>query len=315
MLKKMKIVFLDAATVGSDISFDELKNLGETTLYDYTSPEEVAARVADAEIVITNKVKLFKEQIDAAPNLRLICVAATGVNCVDVEYAKTLNIPVKNIPAYSTESVAQVIMMHILNLVGHGLYFNEVVHSGTYTASKRFTDLCRPFFELKGKKMGIIGMGNIGHRVAALAEAFGMQVCYYSTSGTSHCTEYPSVPLYELLEECDIISVNCPLNPVTSGLLCYSELCKMKPTAYLINCSRGGIVNEKDLVRALNDGLIAGAAIDAYEVEPIPSDHPYLSELKDKSRLILSPHIGWTSKEARTKLMEILVDNIKTFLA
>ena len=300
MEKGYKICFLDAATVGEDISFDALKGLGEVVLYDYTSPEEVFERVADCDVVITNKVKLFEQQIDAAKNLKLICVAATGVNCVDTAYAAQKGIPVKNIPAYSTESVSQVIFMHILNLVGHGIYFNEYVHSGAYSKSGVFTEVQTPFFELKGKNMGIIGLGNIGKRVAELAKAFGMRVSYYSTSGTSHCKDYPSISLEDLLAQSDIVSINCPLNQTTKNLL---------------NASRGGIVNEADLVRALNDGLIAGAAVDAFEVEPIPAEHPYISVLKDSSKLVLSPHIGWTSREARTILMEILVRNIEDYIA
>lgn len=310
----MKIVFLDAATVGKDVSLDGLKQFGETVLYDATGQSEAALRMSDCDIVITNKVHVFKEEIDAARNLKLICVAATGVNCVDVEYAASKGIPVKNVPAYSTESVAQVCLMHILNLVGHGMYFNEVCHDGRYSRSGMFSDVLNPFWELKGKKMGVIGMGNIGSRVAELAAAFGMSVAYFSTSGTGHCKDYPCVTMEELLRESDVLSVNCPLNPRTKDLITYEDLKRMKPGAYIVNCSRGGIINENDLVRALNDGLIAGAAVDTFETEPLPEDHPYLTRVKEPSRLILSPHIGWTSIEARIRLVEILEDNIRTFL-
>ena len=269
----MKIVFLDAATVGKDVSLDGLRQFGETVFYDATKQGEAALRVADCDIVITNKVKVYQDEIDAARNLKLICVAATGVNCVDVDYAASKGIPVKNVPAYSTESVAQVCFMHILNMVGHGMYFNEICHDGRYSRSGMFSDVLNPFWELKGKKMGIIGMGNIGSRVAELATAFGMEVSYYSTSGTGHCRAYPCVSLEELL-----------------------------------------IINENDLVRALNDGLIAGAAVDTFETEPLPIDHPYIAGVKDPSRLILSPHIGWTSIEARIRLVEVLEENIRTFL-
>ena len=270
--------------------------------------------MADCDIIITNKVKVYRDEIDAARNLKLICVAATGVNCVDVDYAASKGIPVKNVPAYSTESVAQVCFMHILNLVGHGMYFNDICHDGRYSRSGMFSDVLNPFWELKGKKMGIIGMGNIGSRVAELATAFGMEVSYYSTSGTGHCKEYPCVSLGELLGGSDIVSVNCPLNPKTKDLVTYEELGRMKRGAYIVNCSRGGIINESDLVRALNDGLIAGAAVDTFETEPLPADHPYITGVKDPSRLILSPHIGWTSIEARRRLVEVLESNIRTFL-
>lgn len=311
----MKIVFLDAATVGKDVSLDGLRQFGDVVLYDATKQEEAAGRMSDCDIVITNKVKVFRNEIDAARNLKLICVAATGVNCVDVDYASSKGIPVKNVPAYSTESVAQVCFMHILNLVGHGMYFNSICHDGTYSRSGMFSDVLNPFFELKGKKMGIIGMGNIGSRVAELAVAFGMEVAYYSTSGTGHCKTYPCVTLEELLQDSDVISVNCPLNDRTRDLITYVKLDMMKPEAYIVNCSRGGIINEDDLVRALNDGLIAGAAVDTFVTEPLPLDHPYLSGVKDPSKLILSPHIGWTSIEARIRLVEILEDNIRSFIS
>ena len=310
----MKIVFLDAATVGKDVSLDGLRQFGETVFYDATKQGEAASRVADCDIVITNKVKVYRDEIDAARNLKLICVAATGVNCVDVDYAASKGIPVKNVPAYSTESVAQVCFMHILNMVGHGMYFNEICHDGRYSRSGMFSDVLNPFWELKGKKMGVIGMGNIGSRVAELATAFGMEVSYYSTSGTGHCRTYPCVSLEELLGGSDVVSVNCPLNPKTKDLITYAELGRMKPGTYIVNCSRGGIINENDLVRALNDGLIAGAAVDTFETEPLPIDHPYIAGVKDPSRLILSPHIGWTSIEARIRLVEVLEENIRTFL-
>ena len=261
----MKIVFLDAATVGKDVSLDGLKQFGETVFYDATRQDETASRVADCDIIITNKVKVYRDEIDAARNLKLICVAATGVNCVDVDYAASRGIPVRNVPAYSTESVAQVCFMHILNLVGHGMYFNEICHDGRYSRSGMFSDVLNPFWELKGKKMGVIGMGNIGSRVAELATAFGMEVSYYSTSGTGHCRTYPCVSLEELLCGSDVVSVNCPLSPKTKDLITYTELGRMKPGAYIVNCSRGGIINEHDLVRALNDGLIAGAAVDTFD--------------------------------------------------
>ncbi len=311
----MKIVFLDAATVGSDISLDGLREFGDLVLYDNTRQEEIPSRIADCDIVITNKVKVYRNEIDAAKTLKLICVAATGVNCVDVEYAASKGIPVKNVPAYSTESVAQVIFMHILNLVGHGMYFNEIVHNGSYSRSNMFSDVMNPFFELKGKRMGIVGMGNIGSRVAELAVAFGMKVSYFSTSGTAHCKDYPCIGLEELLSESDIVSINCPLNERTRDLLTYRELSMMKRTAYVVNASRGGIINEKDLVRALNDGLIAGAAVDTFETEPLPAEHPYLTEVKNPETLIMSPHIGWTSKEARIKLVEVLIENIRGFIS
>lgn len=307
----MKIVFLDAVTLGSDISLDGLKEFGEVTMYETTAQEKVNERIAGFDVVITNKVQIRKEHIDASSALKLICVAATGVNNVDVAYAESKGIPVKNVAGYSTESVTQVTFMLMLNLVGHGIYFDNYVKSGDYSRSGVFTDVSNPFFELKGKKLGIIGMGTIGQRVAQIAKVFGMEIAYYSTSGTSHCTEYPSLSIEELLAQSDVVSIHAPMNERTNNLLTYSMLSKMKTSAYLINIGRGGIVNEADLVRALNDGLLAGAGIDVFEKEPFSLEHPYIASLVDSSKLILAPHIGWTSREARVLLMEKLCDNIK----
>lgn len=306
----MKIAFLDDATVGSDVSLEPISRLGELILYGTTANEKVDERIAGCEVVITNKVQIRKANIDKADKLKLICVAATGVNQVDVEYAQSKGIPVKNVAGYSTESVSQVTMMHILNLVGHGMYFDRVVKDGSYFRSGIATDVTNPFFELKGKKIGIIAMGNIGHRVAELTSAFGMEVSYFSTSGTSHCTEYPSLPLDKLLSESDIVSIHAPLNDVTKNLLTYEKLKLMKKSAYLVNVGRGGIVNEGDLVKALNDGVLAGAAIDVFTAEPLPEDHPYIKDVKDPAKLILSPHIAWTSREARKLLIEKIAENI-----
>lgn len=309
----MRIAFLDDDTIGSDISLEPLNRLGELVLYGRTAYEDVDDRIKGFDVVITNKVQIRKKNIDVADKLKLICVAATGVNNIDVDYAVSRGIPVKNVAGYSTESVSQVTIMHILNLVGRGMYFDNVVKSGKYSASGIGTDVTNPFFELKGKKIGIIAMGNIGHRVAELAEAFGMKVSYYSTSGTSHCTEYPSLSIGDLLAESDIVSIHAPLNDRTNNLITYDRMSLMKKSAYIVNVGRGGIINEKDLVRALNDGLIAGAAIDVYEKEPIPADHPYISELKDPSKMVLSPHIAWTSREARTLLIDKIAENIISF--
>jgi lactate dehydrogenase-like 2-hydroxyacid dehydrogenase len=198
-----------------------------------------------------------------------------------------------------------------LNLVGHGIYFDNFIKSGEYSQRGIFTDVSNPFFELKGKQIGIIAMGNIGRRVGELSTAFGMKVSYFSTSGTSHCTQYPSLSIERLLSESDIVSVHAPLNSITKNLITYNKMRTMKKSAYLVNVGRGGIVNEIDLVEALNDGLIAGAALDVYEKEPIPAEHPYLSRLKDKNKLILSPHIAWTSREARKLLIEKIAENIR----
>lgn len=307
----MKIVFLDAQTLGNDVSLESVSSLGEYVEYPSTSPEKTVERIAGADVVITNKVYMGKEQIDSCPTLKLICVAATGTNNVDTQYAATRGIPVRNAVDYSTESVAQVTFMHILNLVGKGFYFDNYVKDGSYSKSGCFTNAVNPFFELKGKKMGVVGLGNIGSRVAGIAEAFGLEVVYFPTSGKAHSDRYRAVTdLDEFLGQCDIVSVHCPLNDRTRGLIGYGELCRMKRSAYIVNMGRGGIIVEEDLAKALNDGVIAGAAVDVFTREPFAADHPYMS-VADKSRILLTPHIGWASKEARECLIRKIAENIR----
>ena len=304
----MKIVFLDAATMG-DVSFEPFECLGEFVRYGNSTPEEARERVRDVDVLLINKIMVDKELIDAAPNLKLICIAATGVNNIDVEYASSKGIPVRNAVGYSTDSVVQSTFMHILSLVGGGRYFDRSVKSGSYSRSGMFTDPDWNWWELAGKTIGIIGLGNIGRKVAAIAEAFGMKVCYFSTSGTGHCKDYPCLPLNELLEQSDIVSIHAPLNERTNGLIGWEELKMMKPTAYLINMGRGAIVAEDALAKAVDEGLIAGAGIDVFVTEPIPEDHPYLL-MKHPERMSLAPHVAWASIEARQRLISIMADNI-----
>lgn len=310
----LKIVFLDAQTLGSDISLASVASLGEFVSYPSTSPEEVAERIAGADVVITNKVRMGKAEIDACPTLKLICEAATGVDNIDVAYASAKGIPVLNAVNYSTESVAQTTWMLILSLVGGGLYFDSFVKSGDYSRSGCFTNVARPFFELQGKTFGTVGLGNIGSRVADIAGAFGMKVLYYPTSGVPHSDRYEAdTDLDSFLSRCDAVSVHCPMNERTRGLIGYGQLCKMKRTAVLVNMGRGGIVVESDLVRALDEGLIAGAGTDVFTCEPLPNDHPYL-RLRHPERLQLTPHIGWAGREARMRLVEKIAENIsRTF--
>ncbi len=310
----LKIVFLDAQTLGSDISLAPVASLGEYVSYPSTRPEEVFDRIAGFDVVITNKVWMGKEQIDSSPALNLICVAATGTNNVNTAYAASKGIPVLNAVDYSTESVTQVTWMHILNLVGKARYFDEYVKDGSYSVSGCFTNAAVPFFELRGKTFGTVGLGHIGSRVAAVAEAFGMQVLYYPTSGKPHSDRYDAdTDLVRFLSRCDIVSVHCPLNDRTNGLIGYEELAHMKRSAVIVNMGRGGIVVEADLCRALDEGLIAGAATDVFTKEPLPADHPYLG-LQHPERLLLTPHIGWASREARICLVEKIAENIrKTF--
>ena len=307
----LKIVFLDAQTLGSDISLAPVASLGHYVSYPSTKPEEVFDRIAGFDVVITNKVWMGKEQMDSNPSLKLICVAATGTNNVDTAYAAAKGIPVRNAVDYSTESVTQVTWMHILNLVGKARYFDGYVKDGSYSASGCFTNAAEPFSELRGKTFGTVGLGHIGSRVAAVAEAFGMKVLYYPTSGQPHSDRYEAdTDLHSFLSRCDVVSVHCPLNERTNGLIGYAALEKMKRSAVIVNMGRGGIVVEADLCRALEEGLIAGAATDVFTKEPLPADHPYL-KLQHPERLLLTPHIGWASREARICLVEKIAENIR----
>lgn len=304
----MKIAFLDAATMG-DVSFEPFERLGEFVRYENSTPLEARERVRDIDVLLINKVLVDRELIDAAPNLKLICIAATGVNNIDVEYAASKGIPVRNAVGYSTDSVVQTTFMHILSLVGGAPYFDRSVKSGSYSRSGMFTDPNWNWWELAGKTIGIIGLGNIGRKVASIAEAFGMKVCYFSTSGTGHCKDYPCLPLEQLLRESDIVSIHAPLNDRTAGLIGAGELAMMKPTALLVNMGRGAIVDEKALADAVDNGIIAGAGLDVFVTEPLPLDHPYLN-MRHPERMSLTPHIAWAGVEARARLIGIMADNV-----
>lgn len=304
----MKIVFLDAATLG-DVSFAPVEALGELVCWPVSDPVEAMDRVKDCDVLIVNKVKVTPGLIDAAANLKLICEAATGVNNIDLGYAASRGIPVRNVAGYSTESVVQCTFMHILSLAGRLPYYDARVKSGEYSRSGLFTDVSLPFHELAGKTMGIIGMGAIGGRVAEVAKAFGMDVIYYSTSGTSHCTLYPSVSLEKLMTVSDVISIHAPLNERTEGLVGAAELGMMKPSAIIVNMGRGEIVDEAALASAIDDGKIAGAGLDVYSAEPLKVANP-ISKVRHQERLSLTPHTAWASVEARNRLVSEIAKNI-----
>ena len=304
----MKIVFLDAATVG-DTSLTPIARLGELVCYDRSTPDQARERVGDCDVLIVNKVRVDEALLDAAPALKLVCEAATGVNNIDVAACERRGIPVRNVAGYSTDSVVQETFMHMLSLLGKAPYFDGAVKSGAYSRSGLFTDVSHPFIEITGKTLGVIGMGTIGQRVASVATAFGMRVVYFSTSGTGHCKDYPSVDLDTLLRESDVVSIHAPLNERTQGLLKSAELRRMKPTAFLINMGRGGIVDEADLAAAVDGGVIAGAALDVFTAEPLPVDHPFL-QVKHPERFRFTPHTAWASVEARERLVAIIAENI-----
>ncbi|MGM0459981.1 MAG: D-2-hydroxyacid dehydrogenase [Bacteroidota bacterium] len=309
----MNIVFLDASTVGDVPNLESLKELGDVTFYQVTQPGQTAERIREAEIIITNKVVISRELMEEAGSLKLICVAATGMNNIDREAAKELGIPVKNVAGYATQSVAQSTFAMLLQLMQNITYYDDYVKSGDYSKSPIFTNMDQDFHELAGKRFGIIGLGNIGQKAADIAQVFGAEVVYYSTSGKNTGQPYPRLSLDELLATCDVVSIHAPLNENTENLIDYTRLKQMKRTAFLINTGRGGIVNENDLARAIDEDLIAGSAADVFEQEPIPGDHPFLN-VEKKGKLLLTPHITWSSVEARMDLIEGIRQNIKQYI-
>jgi lactate dehydrogenase-like 2-hydroxyacid dehydrogenase len=309
----MKIIFLDRSTIG-ETSIELIKKYGHLTVYENTLPHQTVDRVKDQDVIITNKVDIDSRVMEAAKNLKLICVAATGVNNVDLEKAKSKGIVVKNVSGYSTESVAQTTFSSLFHLLHQVSYYDRYVKSGEYTKSEIFTHHGRPFWQIAEKEFGIIGLGAIGKRVAEIALAFGCRISYYSTSGINIYKGYTRhEKLDSLLGNADIVSIHAPLNEKTLGLIQYEQLRSMKKNAILINMGRGGIVNEFDLYKAIDEGLIAGAALDVLEKEPIDKENPLL-KLKDTDRLLITPHIAWASIEARDLLLKKLCNNIEEYL-
>ena len=308
----MKIVILDRATLGFDVDISIFETLGEVISYDITLPNETTNRAKNADIVITNKVVISKEVIDNS-NLKLICISATGTNNVDLEYAKQKNIEVKNVAGYSSSSVVQLAFSMIFQIVQKLDYYKKYVDVGNWQKSQIFTHIDKPFFELDGKKVGIIGLGDIGRNFAKKARAFDCEVMYFSTSGKNSNSEYKQVSLDELLNTCDIISIHCPLNENTKDLLNYKNMKNIKDGAILLNLGRGGIINEPDLAKIIDEKEIY-CGIDVVAVEPILEDNPLL-KVKNKDRLLLTPHIGWASIEARTRLVKMVAENIKEFIS
>ncbi|AQR93717.1 D-2-hydroxyacid dehydrogenase [Clostridium saccharoperbutylacetonicum] len=306
-----KIVVLDGKTLGN-VDYIKLNEFGQVVYYDLTLKEEVAERIKDANIVLTNKVALNEDNLKEASELELICEMATGFNNIDIKYCKEKNITVTNVSGYSTTTVAQHTFAMLLHLYDNISYFDHFVKSGEYSKHNMFTNIEVPYRDLCGKVWGIVGLGNIGKRVARIAQAFGARVVYYSTSGKNADSDYARVEFESLLKQCDIISIHAPLNEKTEGLFNYEAFTKMKKDAVLINVGRGPIVVDEDLSRALDEEIIGGAALDVFKVEPIPGDNPLL-KIKNKERLVLTPHIAWASEEARNRLFADLLENISAF--
>ena len=307
----MKIVCLDADTLGSDANLDIFKEIGEFVSYNITSAEQTIERLQGADIVITNKV-LITDEVMANTNLKLICVSATGINNIDANAAKERGIAVKNVAGYSTNSVVQQTFASLLALTNAVSYYGDYGTNGEWVKSEIFTHISRPISEIAGKEFGIIGLGTIGKKVAQIAECFGAKVRYYSTSGANTNDEFVRVSLDSLLKTSDIISIHAPLNDKTANLIGEAELNKMKNGAILMNFGRGGIVDENALAKAIDEKDLK-VALDVLEREPMSENHPLLGVAK-KENLVITPHIAWASNEARKKLVELVAKNIKDFL-
>ena len=307
----MKIVLLDADTLGK-VDLTIFKKFGKLEKYNTTSKDEALSRIKEADIVITNKVVIDKAIMQKCDNLKLICIAATGMNNVDLDFAKEKGVEVKNVAGYSTASVTQATFTLLFSLLGNSAYYDTYVKSGKWSKSPIFTHLGREFFEIKDKTWGIIGLGNIGKSVANIASSFGAKVIYYSTSGINRNSNYQRKSLDDLLKNSDIVSIHAPLNKKTDNLIGKRELSMMKKGTILLNLGRGGIVNEEDLAYAIDNlGIYAG--LDVFVNEPIKSDNPLL-HVNNIDNIIFSPHIAWASREARRTLVNKIAENIENFI-
>lgn len=307
----MNLVFLDSSTVTrDDIDFADLQAEGALTLHPTTAPAEAAERVADAEVLITNKVPITRDVLEAAPQLRLVLAAATGVNHIDIELCRERGVAVANVAGYSTESVVQHVFAMLLELATRTSSYSARIRED-WPASPIFTRLDHPLVELHGRTLGIVGLGTIGRAVARVAEAFGMKVVALAREGSSPSGDIPRLPEDEFFASCDVVSLHCPLTPATTKLIDAARLAAMKPSAFLINTGRGPLIDEPALAEALRSGTIAGAGLDVLSVEPPPADHPLLAA--DLPNLVITPHTAWSTREARTRLVEGLVANIRSF--
>jgi glycerate dehydrogenase len=309
----MKIVVLDGYTLNpGDLSWKDLEALGECTVYDRTAPRDVLQRAEEARIILTNKTVLTAGVIESLAKLKYIGVLATGYNIVDVEAARKRRIPVSNVPSYATASVAQMVFAHLLNLALHVGHHAQTVRDGRWTASTDFCYWDMPLLELEGLTMGIVGFGRIGRATAKLARAFGMKVIACDVTELSQMPEgYEAAELNDVFARADVLSLHCPLTPQTQKLVNAERLALMKPTAFLINTSRGPLIDEQALADALNAGRLAGAGVDVLSTEPPPKDNPLLSA----KNCHITPHIAWASQAARKRLLSIAIDNVAAFVA
>ena len=308
----MKIVILDGYTTNpGDLSWNGLEAMGELTVYDRTRPGETVARAADAEIVLTNKVVIGREIIDQLPHLKYIGVLATGYNVVDIEAAHEHGITVTNVPAYSTDSVAQMVFAHLLTVTNRTEHYAVENRNGRWSASPDFCYWDTALMELSGKSLGIIGLGNIGQRVAAIANAFGMMVSAYTSKTESQLPSYvKKKTLTAILAESDVVTLHCPLTPDTHHLINSETIRRMKPTAILINTGRGPLVDDQAVADALAEGRIAAFCADVLTEEPPKAGHPLLGI----PNAYITPHIAWATKEARIRLLQVATENVRCFI-
>ncbi len=310
----MKLVVLERNSAGTDVDVSCFEKFGEVEYYPNTVAENTAQRVRDADIIMANKAPLNETTLKDAPNVKLICLLATGFDNVDLAYCKSRGIKVTNVVNYCTSTVAQHTLLLALALSEKLAFYDNYVKSGTYSTQDRFSNFDKAFYDLEGKTWGIVGMGTIGRRVAGLAKAFGCKVIFYSASGKSTCTDYERVEFDTLLQESDILSLHCPLSDRTRGLIDKDALLKMKETAILVNVARGPVIDTQALYDALIANQIAGAGLDVLEREPMTKDNP-LAQIKDSTKLIITPHMAWASVESRTHMVQEVVKNIEAFLA
>lgn len=303
----MRVVILDGKTLGDDIN---LNIFGEdTTIYGTTEPDLVAERIADAKVVIINKIKLGEHNLKDAKNLKLICVAATGYDNIDTAYCKENGIAVCNVVGYSTQSVAQLTVSMALSLVMHQKEYNDFVKSGAYTKSGVANRLSPTYYEVAGKTWGVVGLGNIGKQVAKVAEALGCKVIAFKRTPSE---EYNTVSLPELMEKSDIISVHLPASSETNGIISREMIAKMKKNAILVNVARGSVTDEEALCDAVLEGRIGGVGVDVYTKEPFDEAHP-MNKIKDLDNVILTPHIAWGAYESRVRCLDEIKKNIESF--
>lgn len=305
----MKIVVLDAATLGSDVNLSPLEQQGDLTVYDNTAPEAIARRIADMDVIVSNKIKLNEAVLKDAKNLKLICLAATGYDCVDIAYCAARGIGVCNVPGYSTHSVAQLTVAMVLELANHLSIYREFVHSGAYSRSGVANSLTPVWHELYGKTWGIVGGGNIGRQVAKIAEAFGCRVIMNRRKADA---DYETADLDTLCAASDIISLHVPLTEETRGMIGAKQIGLMKKGVILVNVARGAVTDEGALAEAVKEGKIGGLGVDVYSTEPFGEDHPFAS-IVDLPNVCLTPHTAWGAIETRNRCMEMVADNISAF--